>query len=241
MVGIVATAGATNTGVIDDLEGVAGVCAEFGAWLHVDAAYGGAALLAERARPLFAGIEHADSVTIDPHKWLFTPFDCAAVLYRDPELARASHAQRAPYLDVVAGPHYDNPADYALHLSRRARGLPLWMSLVAHGRQAYARSVTACLDLADHAVERIADSGCLSLAAPPHCPWSPSGGPAGPPPPTTSGPTRRAARVRAGHARPSWTAGPPCGSASSTRLRPTRTSTDPRARPSDSASVSRIG
>ncbi|HZC71438.1 MAG TPA: pyridoxal-dependent decarboxylase [Jatrophihabitans sp.] len=165
--GVVATAGATNTGAIDDLTGIAGVCSEFGAWLHVDAAYGGAALLAPRTWPAFAGINAADSVTIDPHKWLFTPFDCGAVLYRDPALARDVHAQTAPYLDVVSGVDQDNPADYAVHLSRRARGLPLWMSLIAHGTEAYEQAVDTCLDLAEHAAARVRDYPELRLVGEP--------------------------------------------------------------------------
>jgi glutamate/tyrosine decarboxylase-like PLP-dependent enzyme len=165
--GVVTTAGATNTGAIDDLKGIARLCAEFGVWLHVDAAYGGAALLAERSKAQFSGIERADSVTVDPHKWLFTPFDCAAVLYRNPSLARAAHAQSAPYLEAVSGDDDDNPADYALHLSRRARGLPLWMSLLAHGSEAYERAIDACLDLAEYAAAWIRDSDRLALAARP--------------------------------------------------------------------------
>lgn len=163
---VVATAGATNTGAVDELDEIARVCREHGVWLHVDAAYGGAALLSNRTRPVFAGIEFADSVTIDPHKWLFTPFDCAAVIYREPALARASHTQTAPYLEAVQG-EYDNPADYALHLSRRPRGLPLWMSLLAHGTDAYERSVDQCLDLAEYAAARVRRTGALALVADP--------------------------------------------------------------------------
>jgi len=83
VVAVVATAGATNNGAVDDLAGVAAVCAERGVWLHIDGAYGGAALLSPRTRPVFAGIERADSFIVDPHKWLYTPFDCAAVFYHD--------------------------------------------------------------------------------------------------------------------------------------------------------------
>ena len=85
---VVATAGTTNAGLVDDLAGIAGVCGEHGIWMHVDAAYGGAALLAPSVRDRFAGIEHADSLVIDPHKWLYAPFDCAALIYRDPAFAR---------------------------------------------------------------------------------------------------------------------------------------------------------
>ena len=101
MFAIVATAGTTNAGVIDDLAGVAEVCAEFGVWMHVDGAYGGAGLAAPSVRDRYSGIEHADSFIVDPHKWLFAPFDCCALVYRDPNVARAAHTQHAEYLDVL--------------------------------------------------------------------------------------------------------------------------------------------
>jgi L-2,4-diaminobutyrate decarboxylase len=164
---VVATAGATNTGAVDDLAGVADVCHAHGLWLHVDAAYGGAALLSERTRPLFRGIEDADSVTIDPHKWLFTPFDCAAVIYRDPERARRAHTQVASYLDAVTGDEHDNPSDYAIHLSRRARGIPLWLSLLANGTASYSEAVDHCLDVAEYAVRRIEASTHLEIVGTP--------------------------------------------------------------------------
>lgn len=168
VVAVVATAGATNTGAVDDLADLAACCADHGTWLHVDAAYGGAALLAPSARDELAGIERADSVTIDPHKWLFTPFDCAAVLYLDPTLARAAHRQRADYLDVVNEADDDNPADYAVHLTRRARGIPVWASLVANGTDAYVDAVECCLAVAGHAAKRIEASPLLELATQPH-------------------------------------------------------------------------
>ena len=98
---VVATSGTTNFGVVDDLAGVAEVCAEFGVWFHVDGAYGGAGLAAPSVRHLYDGIERADSFIVDPHKWLFAPFDCCALLYRDPALARAAHTQQASYLDIL--------------------------------------------------------------------------------------------------------------------------------------------
>lgn len=164
---VVATAGATNNGSVDDLAGVADVCRQHDLWLHVDAAYGGAALLSDRTRPLFAGIEAADSVTIDPHKWLFTPFDCAAVIYRHPERARRAHTQVASYLEPTSGDEYDNPSDYAIHLTRRARGIPLWLSLLANGTAAYRHAVDACLDLAEYAAARITAAADLELVGEP--------------------------------------------------------------------------
>jgi L-2,4-diaminobutyrate decarboxylase len=145
---VVVTAGATNTGVVDDLAGAADVAGAARTWLHVDGAYGGAALAAPSARPLFAGVERADSLVVDPHKWLFAPFDCAAILYRDPAAARAAHTQHAEYLDVLTERPEWNPSEYAFHLSRRARGLPLWFSLAAHGTAAYEEAVETTLAVA---------------------------------------------------------------------------------------------
>lgn len=165
IIAVVATAGATNTGAIDDLKAVAEVCAQSGLWLHIDAAYGAGALLAPGLRSRFDGIELCDSITMDPHKWLFTPYDCGAVIYRDPELARRAHAQSASYLDVYD--NGDNPADYAIHLSRRARGIPLWASLVANGVQTYQAAVERCLELANYAADRVRRSDYLDLIGDP--------------------------------------------------------------------------
>jgi glutamate/tyrosine decarboxylase-like PLP-dependent enzyme len=141
----VVTAGSTNLGVVDDLAGAADVATELGVWLHVDGAYGGAALLAPSARHLFTGVERADSFVVDPHKWLFAPFDCAALLYRDPAVARAAHTQHAEYLDVLTTSDEWNPSDYAHHLTRRARGMPLWFSLATYGTDAYRDAIEQTL------------------------------------------------------------------------------------------------
>ena len=139
---VVATAGTTNLGLIDDLAGVAEVCRERGLWLHVDGAYGLAALCAPSARERFAGIEHADSFIVDPHKWLFSPFDSCALVYREPALGRAAHRQHASYLEALyADDDAFNPSDYGVHLTRRARGLPFWFALAVHGTDAFAEAV----------------------------------------------------------------------------------------------------
>ncbi len=142
---VVASAGSTNAGMIDDLAGIADVCDERGLWMHVDGAYGGAALLAPALREAFAGIERADSFIVDPHKWLFAPFDACALLYRDPSVARAAHRQQASYLDAMHAGDAWNPSDYAHHLTRRARGLPLWFSLATYGTDAYREAVETVL------------------------------------------------------------------------------------------------
>ncbi len=152
---VVATAGATNTGIVDDLSGIADVAAEHRLWMHVDGAYGGAGLAAPSVRHLFHGIERADSFIVDPHKWLFAPFDSCALLYRDPSLARAAHTQSAAYLDAVTEVDDWNPSDYAVHLTRRARGLPFWFSLATHGTRAYTDAVEATLEVARAGAEEI--------------------------------------------------------------------------------------
>lgn len=158
---VVATAGTTNVGVVDDMAAAADAAERLGTWLHVDGAYGGAGLAAPSVRHLYAGVERADSFIVDPHKWLFGPFDSCAIVYRDPAIAKAAHTQHAEYLDVL---HDDadewNASDYAHHLSRRARGLPLWFSLATHGTDAYAEAVETTL--------RVAHEGARLIAAAPH-------------------------------------------------------------------------
>jgi glutamate/tyrosine decarboxylase-like PLP-dependent enzyme len=161
---IVGTAGTTNAGIIDDLAGLAAVAAERGLWFHVDGAYGGAGLFAPSVRAAYAGIEYADSFVVDPHKWLFAPFDCAALVYRDPSLARSVHKQDAGYLDVIhEAPAEWNPTDYAYHLTRRARGLPLWFSLCVHGVRAYSTAIESAIALARQAAAEIASRDYLEL------------------------------------------------------------------------------
>lgn len=161
---VVATAGTTNLGIVDDLAGLAGVCAENDLWFHVDGAYGGAGLLVPQIRHVYDGIEHADSFIVDPHKWLFAPFDSCALLYREPDLAAAAHTQRAEYLDVLADER--NPSDLAHHLTRRARGIPFWFSLATHGVGAYREAIEVGLDNAAAAKERIEAHPDLELFEP---------------------------------------------------------------------------
>jgi L-2,4-diaminobutyrate decarboxylase len=165
---VVATAGTTNLGIVDDIAGVADVAAERGIWLHVDGAYGAAALAVPSVRHLFAGIERADSLIVDPHKWLFAPYDACALLYREPAIGRAAHTQHAGYLDAVAHVEGEwNPSDYAIHLTRRARGLPFWFSLAVHGTQAYADAIEATIELARETADEVRRRPYLELVAEP--------------------------------------------------------------------------
>ena len=165
---VVATAGTTNLGLVDDLAGVAAVCGERGLWLHVDGAYGLGALCAPSARERFVGIERADSFIVDPHKWLFAPFDSCALVYRDPAYGRAAHRQHASYLEsLYVDDATFNPSDYGVHLTRRPRGVPFWFSLAVHGTDAYAEAVESTLALARAAAEEVRARPELELVAEP--------------------------------------------------------------------------
>ncbi|HLV40522.1 pyridoxal phosphate-dependent decarboxylase family protein [Xanthomarina sp.] len=166
---VVATGGTTNAGIIDDLEGIAEVCEKENIWFHVDAAYGGGALAADSVRPLFKGIERADSITIDPHKWMFSPYDCGAVIYKEPELAKNAHSQQGSYLDIFKdeGAHGFNPTDYQIQLTRRVRGLPLWFSLATHGTDQYKKSVERGIELAQIAGRLITENPNVELVRAP--------------------------------------------------------------------------
>lgn len=170
VVGVVATAGTTNAGIVDDLEGLGTFARENDLWFHVDGAYGGAALFSPSQRHLFAGIRHADTFIVDPHKWLYAPLDCCALLYRDPTTARKILAQQASYLDVLhdtEDEYYEwNPSDFAIHLSRRARGLAFWFSLVTNGVRAYEEAVEASIAIAATAARLIEEMDHVELVRP---------------------------------------------------------------------------
>jgi len=166
---VIATAGTTNAGIIDDLSGLAAVCEKENVWFHADAAYGGGALATPSARYLFDGIERANSITIDPHKWLFAPYDCGAVIYRDIELAKSAHSQHSAYLDIFFKPETTgfNPSDYQIQLTRRLRGLPFWFSLAMHGTDRYAQAVARGIELAQIAGRLINEAGHVELVREP--------------------------------------------------------------------------
>lgn len=166
---VIATGGTTNAGIIDDLAGIAAVCEAEKIWFHVDAAYGGGALAVRSVRHLFIGIEKADSVTIDPHKWLFSPYDCGAVIYRDPDLAKKAHGQEGSYLDIFSdeGARGFNPSDYQIQLTRRVRGLPLWFSLAMHGTDRYETAIERGIELARIAGKLISETDYTELVREP--------------------------------------------------------------------------
>ncbi len=165
---VVATGGTTNAGIIDDLKSIAEICEQEKLWLHVDCAYGGGALAANSVRHLFDGIEKADSITIDPHKWLFSPYDCGAVIYKDMELAKKAHSQKGAYLEIFKdeGAQGFNPADYQIQLTRRLRGMPLWFSLAMHGTNKYREAIERGIELAALAAKMVEKDLNLELVRP---------------------------------------------------------------------------
>lgn len=164
---VVATAGSTNFGIVDDIAGIAALKDDFEFWLHIDGAYGLTAMLAPEARPIFSGVERADSVIVDPHKWLFAPFDCCALIYRDPDSGRRAHTQHAEYLDTLTDAGDFSPSDYSIQLTRRPRGLPLWFSLATYGVTAYREAVSAGLSLTKRIAAEIEARPELSLVREP--------------------------------------------------------------------------
>jgi aromatic-L-amino-acid/L-tryptophan decarboxylase len=153
---VVATAGTANTGTVDPIGELAAIAAEETLWLHVDAAYGGFFQLTERGRHRLAGIERADSITVDPHKGMFLPYGTGALLVRDGQRLRAAlhevhtpHDLHGPYLqDLATEDEIPNFADYSAELSREARGLRLWLPIKLHGLSSFRDALDEKLDLA---------------------------------------------------------------------------------------------
>ena len=161
---VVATAGSTNAGVIDDLAGCADSAREIDAWFHVDGAYGLAALLLPELSDRFAGLERADSFIVDPHKWLFATGGSCALVYREPRLARDVHTQHGPYIDVLrTGDDAYNPCDLGYQLTRRASGLPIWFALAVHGVDAHRSAIRRGIELADAMADALDDDPSTEL------------------------------------------------------------------------------
>ena len=167
---VVATTGTVNTGAVDRLSAIAGVAREHGLWLHVDGAYGGPAAMVESRKHLFAGLELADSMSIDAHKWLYSPVDCGCILFRDARHARQafSESSEADYIKVYENEQDEAFAfwDYGIELSRRFRALKLWMMMKYFGTRRIANSIAVDCEMASYMAERIQDSDDLELLAP---------------------------------------------------------------------------
>lgn len=166
---VVATAGTTATGAIDPLPAIAEVAGHYGAWLHVDAAYGGAALLAPDLKALFQGIEQADSIAFDPHKWLYVPLTAGCVLVRDEAtLHRAFNVEASyTYQDLEATKRGPDLAMFGPQFSRGFQALKVWISLLSHGTRAYAERISHDARLARYLGELVTDHEELELVAEP--------------------------------------------------------------------------
>ena len=163
-----ASGGSTNTGAVDPLADLAGVCTAEGLWLHVDAAYGGFAALTAKGRAALAGIDRADSVTLDPHKWLYQPMECGCVLIRDGARLERTFAIHPDYLDSDAaqGAGEVNFADRGLQLSRGFRALKVWVTVQTFGLAAFRAAIQRNLELAEYAETLIRSHAELTLMAP---------------------------------------------------------------------------
>jgi aromatic-L-amino-acid/L-tryptophan decarboxylase len=165
---VIANAGTTNTGAVDPLLKVAEIAGEHGLWFHVDAAYGGFAAMTDRGRRLLEGIERADSVVLDPHKWFYCPFEAGCAIVRDGSLMRETFRILPEYMrDVAREEREVNFCDYGVQLTRSFRALKVWMAVKAHGAARFRQIIDQCLDLAQYAARLFADSPCLELVTKP--------------------------------------------------------------------------
>lgn len=164
---VVANGGTTNTGAIDPLEGITDLARAQNLWLHVDAAYGGFFNITSRGEKALAGIDGADSITLDPHKGLFLPYGTGCLLVRRGDLLRNAHRGEAEYLKDLDGRESFNFSDYSPELSRDFRGLRAWLPLTLHGSQAFIDALDEKLDLARYAYERLSMSGLFEMEHPP--------------------------------------------------------------------------
>lgn len=165
---VIANAGTTNTGAVDPLNELADLCAQEDLWLHVDGAYGAAACLSERGKKLMAGIERADSLSLDPHKWLFQPFEIGCVLARDARLLKKTFHTMAEYLEDTKRAEEEeiNYYDYGVQLTRGFRALKLWLSLKTFGAAAFRDAINRGFDLAEFAEGVLRQSNCWQIITP---------------------------------------------------------------------------
>ncbi len=164
---VVGSAGATNTGAVDPLHELADVAARQHLWYHIDAAYAGFAVLTERGRALLSGIGRADSVTLDPHKWLYVPFECGCLMVREPARLHAAFHVLADYLkDVEARDEDVNFADYGEQLTRYSRAFKVWMSVNYFGLAAIRGAIDRCMELAGHAERLVRGAPELEVLSP---------------------------------------------------------------------------
>ncbi len=163
---VVATAGTTNSGIVDDLAAIAAVCRRLNLWLHVDGAFGAAVVFSDNHRHLVRGIELADSITVDPHKWLAVPFAAGVILTRHPKMLEQAFSVAAPYMPKAAGARLPDNSRISTQWTRRMNSLKLWLTLRVHGRQAYEQHIDRQMQLARNFADWIGQASEFELAAP---------------------------------------------------------------------------
>jgi len=163
---VVATAGTTSSGIIDDLPVIAEICQRHKLWLHVDGAYGASLVFSDKYRHLIRGIELADSITIDPHKWLAVPFAAGAILTRHPEILERAFAVYAPYMPKAAGAVLPDNAKISTQWTRRMNALKLWLTLKVHGRKGYEEHIDRQMSLASGFADWVGRSEQFELSTP---------------------------------------------------------------------------
>jgi glutamate/tyrosine decarboxylase-like PLP-dependent enzyme len=163
---VVATAGTTNSGTVDDLILISEICKRYRLWLHVDGAYGGSAIFSDQHRDLVRGIEQADSLTIDPHKWLAMPFAAGVILTSHPAILERAFSVPAPYMPKAAGAHLPDNSRISTQWTRRMNSLKLWLTLRVHGRKGYEDLIGRQLELAKSFTSWVESSNDFELTVP---------------------------------------------------------------------------
>jgi glutamate/tyrosine decarboxylase-like PLP-dependent enzyme len=167
---VVATAGTTNTGTVDDLEAVSAICRRHELWMHVDGAYGASAIFSDQHRDRVRGIELANSITIDPHKWLAVPFAAGVILTQHPQILETTFAVAAPYMPKAAGAILPDNSRISTQWTRRMNSLKLWLTLRVHGRKAYEEHIARQFQLAQDFTRWIESSEHYEIAIRPTLP-----------------------------------------------------------------------
>ena len=164
---IIASAGTTNTGTVDPLDTIADICEKENLWMHVDGAYGGAAILSKKGSRILRGIERADSLTVDPHKWFYQPYEMGCLLVKDSSWLSNTFSEKPEYLRDIEGNESEiNFYDYGIQLTRRFRALKFYMSVKTYGLDAFKRAVTYNIDLAEETEDLLRKSKSWEVVSP---------------------------------------------------------------------------
>ncbi|PQJ73020.1 pyridoxal phosphate-dependent decarboxylase family protein [Polaribacter butkevichii] len=164
---IIASAGTTNTGTVDPLDALADICEKENLWFHIDGAYGGAAILSKKGSRILRGIERADSLTVDPHKWFFQPYEIGCLLVKDASWLSNTFSEKPEYLRDIEGNESEiNFYDYGIQLTRRFRALKFYMSIKTYGLNAFKKAITYNIDLADKTEDTLRKSKNWEIVSP---------------------------------------------------------------------------